>query len=518
MDLRDYQLEGNRKAWKLLVQGAATLLQAPTGAGKTAMFTHLAKMLLDHRQETSIAVAHRREIVNQMAEKMEWAGMVPEVVMAGHALNPWANVTVASKGTLASQLKRGSSRKLADLLIVDEGHLVSKDGEYAKMIGQHKEAGGKLLLATATPIRGDGYGLKNICDEMVRTPDVPWLIEHGYLCSVEHHICHVPSTVGLGGDGNDYSQARVAATMNTKELIGDIVDNWIAFGKGRPSLIFASGVQHSMAIVERVRQAGYRAEHVDGETDKKVRDSIYQRSRNGEIDLITNDSVYIEGADFPWISYVGFGFITKSLRKLLQAGGRGMRPWEGKHSCVMADHGGNLYRLGRLDVARDWELSDDVKIQEKMEADRKKNEKLSVTCPGCGLVHSCRECPKCHAPAKEASDRDYIAAMLERMTVFEWEEAKAKAKDAGKVKREKRSLEQQFYSSFLYMAQNRGFKEGWAARRFHERFGYMPDKLERRATTPIKAAKEFDAEKTREWRAAKKAATEKKIEGIEMSL
>ena len=82
MDLRDYQLEGNRKAWKLLFQGAATLLQAPTGAGKTAMFTHLAKMLLDHRQETSIAVAHRREIVNQMAEKMEWAGMVPEVVMA----------------------------------------------------------------------------------------------------------------------------------------------------------------------------------------------------------------------------------------------------------------------------------------------------------------------------------------------------------------------------------------------------------------------------------------------------
>jgi len=477
MELRDYQLEANRDVWRSLSRGAATLLQAPTGAGKTAMFTFIAKMLMEHKSEKSIAVAHRREIVNQMAEKMEWAGMIPEVIMAGHALNPWANVTVASKGTLASRLRNGSSAKLADLLIVDEGHLVSADGEYARMIGKHKEAGGKVLLATATPIRGDGYGLGNVCDAMVRTPDVPWLIEHGYLCPPNHYICHVPSTVGLGSSGDDFNQVRVAATMNTKELVGDIVDNWLSLGTDIPSLIFASGVDHSKAIVERVREAGYRAEHVDGETDKDVRDSIYNRSKNGEIHLISNDSVYIEGTDFPWIGYVGFGFITKSLRKMLQAGGRGMRPFEGKEECIIADHGGNIYRLGRLDLARDWELSTDVKIQDKLEDDRKKKEKMCVTCPGCGLIHSSGSCPRCHAAPKEAKDRDYIKAMLEQMTVFEWESKKPKKEEKPKKVEATMFQKQEWFSGFLTLADQRGKVEGWAAHRYREKFGVWPNQL-----------------------------------------
>lgn len=483
MQLRPYQLEVNRKIWRELMAAAAAALQAPTGSGKTACFTHIAKMLLDHKRMRSIAVAHRREIVNQMAEKMEWAGMIPEVVMAGHTLNPWANVTVASKGTLAPRMKRGTGTKLADLLIIDECHLVSKGGEYERMIEQHKAAGGLLLGATATPVRTDGYGLGNIFDVMLRTPDVPWLIEHGYLCPVEHHICHVPSTVGLGGDGHEYNQARVGATMNTKELVGDVVDNWLKLGTDRPSLIFASGVEHSKAIVARVNAAGYRAEHVDGTTDKEVRDSIYKRSKSGEIQLISNDSVYIEGTDFPWISYVGLAFITKSIRKLLQAGGRGMRTCEGKKDCIIADHGGNIYRLGRLDVAREWELTKDDKIEDRMEAERKKLETLSVTCPQCGLVHSCRACPKCSASPKEAVDRDYIAAMLEKMTVFEWEAKKpAKATKAEATMAEKQEWLSQLIG--LGMDRNKPDPYKFALGHYRARFGTWPQSLLRTPAMP----------------------------------
>lgn len=502
MELRGYQLTANREVWVNLAQDIPTLLQSPTGAGKTAMFTHIAKMLLDHRRQSSIAVAHRREIVKQMAEKMELAGMIPEVVMAGHALNPWANVTVASKGTLAARLKRGTSAKLADLLIVDEGHLVGKGGEYERMIGKHTEAGGKLLLTTATPIRGDGYGLGNICKSMVRTPDVPWLIEHGYLCRPDHHICHVPSTVGLGGDGSEFNRARVEATMNTKELVGDVVDNWLRFGTERPSLIFASGVEHSKAIVERIRAAGYRAEHVDGNTPKEERDSIYERSQSGEIQAISNDSIYIEGTDLPWIAYVAFAFISKSLRKLMQAGGRAMRTHHSKQNAFIADHGGNIYRLGRLDIARDWELSTDDKMQERMEAERKKNEALSLTCPACGLVHSCKVCPKCAASPKEAIDKDYIKAVLEKMTVFEWEAYRPKP--AKKVSKDEK---QEFYSSLLGMAFERPkYRPGWAGNQFKARFGVFPRGLVDHPMTPSPAVRRFVAEKRNEFFNQQRAA------------
>lgn len=506
MELRDYQLEANREVWRDLAQDIPTLLQSPTGAGKTAMFTHIAKMLFEHRRQSSIAVAHRREIVNQMAEKMEWAGMVPEIIMAGHTLNPWANVTVASKGTLASRLKRGSNAKLADLLIVDEGHLVGKGGQYERMIGQHTEAGGKLLLVTATPIRGDGYGLGNICKAMVRTPDVPWLIENGYLCRPDHHICHVPSTTGLGGDGSEFNQARVEATMNTKELVGDVVDNWLRFGTDRPSLIFSSGVEHSKAIVKRVQEAGYRAAHVDGNTEKEERDSIYERSKSGEIQLISNDSVYIEGTDFPWISYVGLAFISKSLRKLLQAGGRAMRPHPSKEDSFIADHGGNIYRLGRLDIARNWELSTDDKMQERMEAERKKSEALTFTCPKCGLVHSCKVCPKCSAEPKEAMDKDYIAAVLEKMTVFDWEATKAKP-----TKKAPKDEKQEFYSSLLAIAQDHNYRKGWAANQYRARFTVWPKGLKEVSMNPTPAVRKFIHDNRLAYLASKKVSTQSEV-------
>jgi len=141
---------------------------------------------------------------------------------------------------------------------------------------------------------------------------------------------------------------------------------------------------------------------------------------------------------------------------MLQAGGRGMRPFEGKEECIIADHGGNIYRLGRLDLARDWELSTDVKIQDKLEDDRKKKEKMCVTCPGCGLIHSSGSCPRCHAAPKEAKDRDYIKAMLEQMTVFEWESKKPKKEEKPKKVEATMFQKQEWFSGFLTLADQRG--------------------------------------------------------------
>lgn len=75
---------------------------------------------------------------------------------------------------------------------------------------------------------------------------------------------------------------------------------------------------------------------------------------------------------------------------------------------------------------------------------------------------------------------------------------------APKKPRLERSEEQAFYSGLLDFAMRRGFKEGWAANKFREKFGVWPNKLEKVPMTPRKAVKEFIAESGRKWREQKK--------------
>ena len=100
MTLYPFQLEANRNLWRTFLKENSCLLQAPCGSGKTLMASHFIAMRRAHKQEKAIVFAHRREIVTQTAGQLEAAGLTPEIIMAGHAPNPWANVWVASVDTV----------------------------------------------------------------------------------------------------------------------------------------------------------------------------------------------------------------------------------------------------------------------------------------------------------------------------------------------------------------------------------------------------------------------------------
>jgi superfamily II DNA or RNA helicase len=439
--------------------------------------------------ESAIVLAHRREIVKQTADKLEALGLVPEIVMAGHAPNPWGNVQVASRDTLAARRKGGNKGKAAHFMVIDECHLVGKGSRYETLAREHLAGGGILLGLSATPIRTDGYGLGNLFESMVRAPDVPWLIEHGFLCQPRHVWGKAPSTKNLGG-GHDFNQRLVEESM--EPLIGDVVKNWMRHGADRPTIVFASGVDHSLHLVERFKQANISAQHVDGNTENEVRDKIFAHSRDAEIQIISNADVYIEGADFPWISCAVIARITKSLARYLQMGGRPMRTYPGKEDFMLIDHGGHYERFGPLWLSRDWELSTDDKMQERMEAKRKAEQTLQVRCPQCGLMHSRRNCPICNAVAREAQDRYFIEAMLEEVTVAEWEKRDARRGHPNRLRDAAPVDKQRWYSGFLYLESERGKARGWAEHRFREKFSVWPKNMKQIASPPTPDVLAFD--------------------------
>ena len=159
------------------------------------------------------------------------------------------------------------------------------------------------------------------------------------------------------------------------------------------------------------------------------------------------------------------------------------------HNCLLyMDHAGNVYRHGRLELPRDWALTEGKEQVEHLAEQRKKTERIQFTCPNCGFMFSGLNCPHCGMPiVLQGEAKDFLPAVLVEMTQFEYEKAVER-------KREKAAepSKQEFYSGFLWIAQERGHSQGWAAHRFREKFDCWPNSLKKEAVYPKAAVWNFD--------------------------
>jgi superfamily II DNA or RNA helicase len=331
---------------------------------------------------------------------------------------------------------------------------------------------------------------------------MPWLIENGFLVPVDYRVGIVPDVTGVKLTAGEYNKAQLEAVMDATVLIGDIVDNWTRYASDRKTMVFASGVAHSIHLTNQFKAAGVNAVHIDGDTDNGIRDRVFAQINSGEIQVICNAMVYVEGTDIPCISCIVDAAPSKSIIKYLQAGGRGMRPFPGKANLQYHDHSGNVYRHGRLELPRDWELTKGKEQVEHLAEQRKKTERIQITCQKCGFMHNRPICPRCGVPPElKGMAKDFIPAVLVQMTEWEYE-------NAVKKKREKKpeathKEKQEFYSGMLFLARERGYSDGWAAHAFKEHFGAWPNDMSKCPSEPTYAVKQFDKHKRIAWAKSK---------------
>ena len=508
---REYQLEADRELWRGYKTFYSQLLQCPTGGGKTLMAAFLIKMRLQHLREKTLVIAHRREIITNTADKLIEAGIETGIIMAGHAPMCWADAQVASLDTLwAGKDYKGFPD--AQFVVIDEAHRAGGK-RYRGIIEHYKQKGAKILLLTATPMRNDGYGLGQLAERMVRTPDVPWMIQNGFLVPVEYWQGIIPKKDGVSLAAKNFTVKEKEAVLNGKLLIGNTQENWHNHASGLRTMLFAPGVKTSIHYRDEFLANGIKAAHIDGETDKAIRDHIIAQMNYGEIQVICNAMVYAEGTDIPCLECLVDTDPTHSLIEYLQKGGRILRPFPGKTKALYLDHSGNVYQHGRLELPRDWELTEGKEQVEKLAEQRKKTELIQISCKVCGFMFNAAICPLCGTPVHqlEGKSQEFLPADLVKMTEFEYEEAIERKKLRNtKQKRllPKVSDEQAFYSGLLDFARRREWKDGWAKIKYKEKYGSWPNGLDDRSMTPRKAVKEFIRESMREWREQQKAAKE----------
>jgi DNA repair protein RadD len=465
-ELRPYQRDMLARIGAEIAAGRRRILVTlPTGAGKTVVAAALIAEAVA-RGERALFVAHRREIVAQTCAKLHAVSVDHGVIQAGFPSRSGAPVQVASIQTLHARAIRSRTLAMpeASLVFVDEAHHCRAQ-TYEAVLACYPDA--TVVGLTATPCRADGRGLGNVFGVLVEGPSVAELVAERHLVPVRVYAPSRPDLTGVRVERGDYVEAELARRVNTDRLVGDIIEHWLRLAERRRTVVFATGVAHSVHIRDRFRAAGVVAEHIDGATPTEDRDRILAALAAGAVDIVVNAMVLTEGWDRPEVSCLILARPTKSLGLYRQMVGRVLRPYPNKADALILDHAGAVFAHGLPDDPIAWALHADRRAKNTAHAARgTPHAPALTTCPECAAVRFAgRPCPACGwRPVPKPQAIETLPGELARVDG----RLRAAAAAASPAERE------QFYRELLWIARERGRQPGWAAHVYREKFGAWP--------------------------------------------
>lgn len=439
------------------------LLCAPTGSGKTVIASHLIELSVAKGFQC-LFMAHARELIHQCCEKLTENDITHGVIMAGEQSRSdyFAPVQVVSKDTLYSRVIRREVMQApeAHLLILDECHR-SVSPTWLKLIEAYPNA--IIIGLSATPCRSDGKGLGDIYTHMVTVSSYKELIAEGALVKTRVFAPYRPDLRGVKITAGDYNQKQLEGVMDKRVLVGNIYETWRANASDRQTVIFATGIAHSLHIYELFNQHGVKCEHLDGTTPILERDHILRQLRLGEIQVVTNCNVLTEGWDCPPCSCAVLASPTKSILRYRQRAGRIQRPAPGKDDALIIDHSGGVYEHGYPDEDIPWTLDRSTKIEKRVR--KEKGEPKIIVCRKCDFAfQSLRFCPNCGEPIPVRQPR------IVKFEPGELNEVKRRRALQEATKDEKQS----HWDKCVGIAINRRQKIGAASHMYKSRYGVWP--------------------------------------------
>lgn len=476
-ELRKFQSDGKAEIRQAFHRVRNVIYQAGTGSGKTVVASSI---ITDAVAKGTVVwfVAHRRELIEQASRTLHECGVNNGIIMAGYRYHPHLRVQVCSIDTLRERLIKNDKLVVSyppQLIVIDEAHR-SLSPSYRNLLDKFPRA--FLLGLSATPIRSDGRGLGHIYDEMVQAPSVAELIELGWLVKPKYFTGATADMKGVSLNDYDYAAGEREVRMNTAQLRGDVVEQWLKHGDNRKTIVFASGVKHSIALKEDFEAAGVDAIHIDGHTPSNERmDLIEEFRRSDKHKILCNCSIVTEGFDVPEVGCIAIACPTKIISKYLQMGGRCLRPAEGKTDCIIIDHGSNIQRHGFLEDPIPWALDSEGRITDKIPEAREHLSQI-FECHECGCEFSGQvRCPECGTRLQVQGQHELISTAEELIEVTR---GMAGVEAAEKQKTYTTAQKAKFYAQVKGYAmgmnpRKKKYSDGWTSQTFRAKFGVWPN-------------------------------------------
>jgi DNA repair protein RadD len=380
MSLRPYQEAALEQLRAAVRSGKRrVLLTSPTGSGKSLIIAAMIDSAIA-KGKRALFVVHRRELVMQLSERLT----MPHRVMMGRDSRGDASepVVVASIQTIGRR-----DPPPADLILIDEAHRARADS-YLRLLDRYP--GVPVIGYTASPWRTDGRGLGDLFEANVVAATPAQLIRDGWLCGYRGFAFVAPDLTGVRTIAGDWDEKGLSLAYQRSTIYADIIEKWQKHAQGRQTIVFAASIENSKEIVERFRQVGVNAEHLDYTTPGDRRAAVLGLVRSGAVTVLSNVSILGEGIDLPELAVAILARPTKSLTVYLQQVGRVMRPKADGSKALILDHSSNVLRHGLPDAERCYDLTT-TKPKEVVAALHTCKSCFCIyeggpTCPECAMV------------------------------------------------------------------------------------------------------------------------------------
>ena len=345
-----------------LIKHGNTLGIAPTGSGKTIMFSSILGRLEFRR---ALVIAHRDQLVFQNKKDFESVNTDIETSIFNSNTKNWdGKVVFAMIQTLSRHKNLKSMPSDIDIIVIDEAHHICAKS-YLKVLALARNLNQSVMFlgVTATPRRSDNKNLKKCFSNIADRITISELIQSGHL--VKPHIL-APKCEDHDGFIDDLDQSRTGSgsydmekSHNTYRIYipnDDVVDFWKDEAGDRQTVVFCCTVNHAKEVTVAFRRANVRADIIYHEMPDSERKDILDSLHSGKLQVIINVAILTEGWDYPPVScaIILRPFSHKSV--MLQMIGRALRivdtnkyPGVVKNDCIVIDFGFSTQVHGKLE-------------------------------------------------------------------------------------------------------------------------------------------------------------------------
>jgi len=431
------------------------VMQAPTGYGKTVLSAELvnrARM----KDKKVLFIVPAISLIDQTVEMFNGQGISDiGVIQQNHRQTDGCMpVQVASVQTLQRR-----EMPPADVVVIDEVHRWSDAyGTWMQTPGVWWEK--PVIGLSATPWH---KVLGTYFKRLIKASTTQELIDKGLLSDFKVYASSHPDLDGVRTVQGDYEKGELSRRMSKVKLVADIIETWIEQGRGRSTLCFAVDRTHAKKLHEQFEARGVRTAYQDAFTTPNGRAEIKRGFHDGSIEVVVNIGTLTMGIDWD-VRCIILARPTKSEMLFVQIMGRGLRTAPGKDFLLVLDHTSTHSNLGfvtDIDVNHTELLADTDRVASVTDRIR-----LPKECPACGFLKApgMSKCPMCQHVT--------VAHCTIEQTPGELKEIERKKKE------ERASIDRRvFYAELLAYAQLKGWKPGWAANVYRERFEVWPNAM-----------------------------------------
>ncbi len=366
IQLRPYQQSGIAETREAYRKHTRILYVAPTGSGKTVVFSHIASAAIA-RGKRVLILSDRVEIFNQNIRAIAKHDIpICKIDADNRRIDSSALLYVGMVESFKRRLPLFSHINF-DLLIFDEAHKNS----YNKIMDAYPNT--HTLGCTATPTSKHQH---KYYTSIVQSIDVPELIELGFLAPYKAFQMEEDISDLEKDKSGEYTERSQYAHYNKKRLYDGVIEKWREKCEGQRTLVFNCNIAHTEAMTRAFNEAGIRSFCVHSKTPDAEREWIMREFDRGAFAVLNNSNILVAGYDNPSVACVVLNRATTSLSAFLQMIGRGSRIFPGKSHFTVLDFGMNHAAHGLWCSPRTWSLEPP-----------KKNKKL-----GAPPVKSCKQC------------------------------------------------------------------------------------------------------------------------------